>query len=87
MDLGQQIDTLRVKDIATSTTGGFTTAMVSAEDETAAHRRRRHVQLPEGSRRRVEVPGSTSAIGASSGAQKTHVNYCTICCTIPNASG
>ena len=30
--------------------------------------------------------GSTS-IGASSGAQKTQGNYCTICCTIPDSGG
>ena len=27
------------------------------------------------------------AIGSSSGAQKTEGNYCTICCTIPDAGG
>jgi hypothetical protein len=30
--------------------------------------------------------GSTS-IGASSAAQKTYGNYCTICCTIPDSGG
>ena len=31
--------------------------------------------------------GLDLAIGASSGAQKTQGNYCTICCTIPDTGG
>jgi hypothetical protein len=31
--------------------------------------------------------GIDLAIGASSGAQKTQGNYCTICCTIPDTGG
>ena len=35
---------------------------------------------------RLTDRGIDLAIGASSGAQKTQGNYCTICCTIPDTS-
>ena len=36
---------------------------------------------------RLTDGGLDLAIGASSGAQKTQGNYCTICCTIPDTGG
>ena len=36
---------------------------------------------------RLTKGGLDFAIGSSSGANKTQGNYCTICCTIPDAGG